>query len=135
MFKIKKLKPLFNGVLCTADKYKEPQFIAGSSIIDPTKTKQGLKEYQIVLEVGDVVKSVKPGDVVCINPSNYAVKKFEKNSLRQDINEQYNEVLRYAFNIVIVNDKECLLIQDRDIDFIIEGEEVPDENTVTNLIP
>lgn len=135
MFKITKLTPMFTGVLCTADKYMEPQYIAGSSLIDASKTKQGLKEYQTVLSVGPNVRDVKPGDTICINPSNYAVRKYNKNTTKESMNEIYNEVIQYNFNIVIVKDKECLLIQDRDIDFIIEGKEVEDPKVEVNIQP
>lgn len=135
MLKIKKLKPMFNGVLCTANKYTEPQFIAGSNIIDPSKTKQGLKEYQTVLAVGEFVKSVKEGDTICVNPKNYEVRKFDRNTTKESMNEVYNEVTRYAFNVIIVDAKECLLIQDRDIDFVIEvSEEVSDPTPSTEVI-
>ena len=69
---IKKIKPLFTSVVTTMDKYTEAQLLAGSNIIDPSKTKQGVKEYQTVIAVGDSVRSIKEGDIVCINPSNYA---------------------------------------------------------------
>lgn len=131
MFKIKKIKPMFTGVLCTADKYTEAQYIPGTTLIDPNKSKQGLKEYQTVLAVGTFVKGIMPGDIVCINPSNYAVRKYDKDSMKSSMNDVYNNITTYNFNIVTVNDKDCLLIQDRDIDFIVEGEEVPDKSIIT----
>lgn len=118
--KIKKIKPLFNSIITTFDKYVEPALIAGTSIIDANKTKNGVKEYQKVIAVGSVVRDIKPGDMVCINPSNYAVRKFAENSMKASMQEYKNDVVGYNFNVVIMDDQEYLLLSDRDIDFIIE---------------
>ena len=38
-----------------------------------------------------------------------------------------NDKVRYNFDVIEIDDKPCLLLQDRDIDFIIEEyEELPD---------
>lgn len=118
--KIKKIKPLFNSIITTFDKYIEPALIAGTSIIDANKTKNGVKEYQKVIAVGSVVRDIKPGDLVCINPSAYAVRKFAENSMKAGMQEYKNDVVGYNFNIVIMDDQEYLLLSDRDIDFVIE---------------
>lgn len=118
--KIKKIKPLFNNIITTFDKYVEPALIAGTSIIDANKTKNGVKEYQTVISVGSVVRDIKPGDMVCINPTNYAVRKYAENSTKANMQEYTNAVVGYNFNIVIMDDKEYLLLSDRDIDFVIE---------------
>lgn len=123
MLKIKKVKPMFTSILCTADKFTEPQYMPGSSIIDASKTKQGLKEYQTVLAIGTSVRDIQVGDVVLINPAAYAVKKFDKNSMKSTMNDVYNEITTYNFNILLVNDVECLLITDRDVELIVEESE------------
>lgn len=121
---IKKIKPLFTKLLTTADKYTEAgETFAGSPIIDVKKVKQGLKEYQTVVAVGTSVKDIKEGDIVCINPSRYAVRKFNQNSLKNDLME--NEVTSFQFNVVTVDGKDCLLLDTIDIDFIVE-DYVPD---------
>ena len=118
--KIKKIKPLFNYIITTFDKYVEPALIAGTSIIDANKTKNGVKEYQKVVSVGSVVRDIKPGDMVCINPSNYAVRKYAENTMKAGMQEYKNDVVGYNFNVVIMDDVEYLLLSDRDIDFVIE---------------
>ena len=115
---IKKIKPLFTSVVTTMDKYTEAQLLAGSNIIDPSKTKQGVKEYQTVIAVGDSVRSIKEGDVVCINPANYAQKKYASNGLKDGI-EGMQEGTRYDFNVVLIDGKECLILHDRDIEFVV----------------
>lgn len=127
MLKIKKIKPLFTKILTTANKYEEAQYIPGTNIIDTEKKVLGLKEYQTVLFVGNEVSTVKPGDIVVINPNDYMVKKYNKDTTKSQMNDVYNPVIEFNFNIVVVDEQECLLLKERDIDFIVEeGEEVAD---------
>ena len=125
MMKLKKIKPLFTKILTTANKYEKDQFIPGTDIIDSTKEVLGLKEYQTVISVSNEVSTVKPGDIVVINPNDYAVKKYNKDTTKSSMNDVYNPVIEYNFNIISVDDKDCLLLKERDIDFIVEeGEEI-----------
>ena len=125
MMKLKKIKPLFTKILTTANKYEKDQFIPGTDIIDSTKEVLGLKEYQTVISVGNEVSTVKPGDIVVINPNDYAIKKYNKDSTKSSMNDVYNPVIEYNFNIISVDDKDCLLLKERDVDFIVEeGEEI-----------
>lgn len=126
---LKKIKPLFNGVITTMDVYEEDQYIG--SMIDTQRAKGTMKEYQTVIAVGDTVKSVKVGDVVCINPKRYAVMKHEDGSLKNGI-IQDNPVIGYKFDTISIDGKECLRIFDSDIDFIIE--EMDDSPTPTIII-
>lgn len=133
MIKVKKIKPMFTTIVTTMDKYKDDVKIG--NLIDTTKTQGSIKEYQKVLAVGTSVKDIKVGDLVCINPSRYAVKKFKEDSLKNGV-VSVNPVMSYNFNVVEMEDKECLLLQDRDIDFIVEEfEEVPDQATSTLITP
>lgn len=125
MIKLKKIKPLFTKILTTANKYEKDQFIPGTDIIDSTKEVLGLKEYQTVISVGNEVSTVKPGDLVVINPNDYAIKKYNKDTTKSSMNDVYNPVIEYNFNIISVDNKDCLLLKERDIDFIVEeGEEI-----------
>lgn len=125
MLKIKKIRPMFTSLITTMDKYKEDTYTEGG-LIDTTKQVGGLKEYQRVLAIGESVKSVKVGDLVCVNPSRFAVRKHQAGSLKDGVITD-NPVTTYNFDVVEIDDKQCLLLQDRDIEFIIEEyEEVPD---------
>lgn len=116
---IKKIKPMFTRIVTTMDMYVEDQTIAGSSgIIDVAKLKQGIKEYQTVLAVGTSVRSLKEGDVVCINPDRYAVHKLGQNSVKKDLME--DQIVRYNFNVVKLDGKDCLLLDENDIEFVVE---------------
>lgn len=116
MIRIKKLKPMFNSIITTMTKYDKD--VATNGIIDNKRQEGALKEYQTVLAVGTSVRDIKVGDVVMINPRNYAVRKYKENSIKNDI--EMNPVISYNFNIVELDDEDCLLLQDRDIDYIIE---------------
>ena len=132
--KIKSLKPMFSGILCTANKYSEYQFVAGTNVIDSAKTVGQLKEYQTVIAIGSMVRNVEVGDVVCINPKNYAEKMYDKNSMKSAMTETYNQVVRYHFNIVEVNDVDHLLIQENDVDFVVTDSEEIEDAAPTPLI-
>lgn len=135
MLKIKKLKPIYTSILTTYNKYTTPETVEGSDIIDPAKAKIMVKEYQQVLEVGNQVRLVKPGDIIVINPMKYAKYKqvLQKNSLRNDTQQYKNEIVGFDFPIVEVNDQEYLLLDERDILYIVEEAEeddrVPEELT------
>ncbi len=118
---IKRVKPMFNGVLTTMNKYSDDYKVAGTDIIDSSKA-NSVKEYQTVLEVGPMVRGVNVGDVVFINPKRYAVMKHNPGSLQDGVIKD-NPVIGYNFDIVEVDGKECLYLQDGDIKFIAEIEE------------
>lgn len=120
---------MFTSLITTMDKYKEDVVVNG--IIDPNKREGGLKEYQTVLAVGGSVRDIKVGDLVCINPTRFAVKQHQAGSLKDGVITD-NPVIKYNFDVVEMDSKQCLLLQDRDIDFIIEEyEEVEDSETVS----
>lgn len=124
MLKIKKIKPMFTAIVTTMDKYDND--IAINGIIENSKTKGSIKEYQKVVAVGDSVRGINVGDLVTINPTNYMVRKYSEGSIKDGIQDM-NPVVRYNFPVVEMDGKEYLLLQDRDISYIIEDyEEIPD---------
>lgn len=134
MLKVKKIKPLFTAIITTMEKYEEDVRTA-SGLIDTTKQQGGLKEYQTVLAIGDSVRAIKVGDLVCVNPTRFAVKKHQAGSLKDGIVTD-NPVVTYNFDVVEMDGKQCLLLQDRDIDFVIEEyEEIPDPIPSTIIQP
>lgn len=131
MLKLKKIKPMFNNILTTMEKYEEDVMSMG--II--TKKQGGLKEYQKVIEVGSSVREVKEGDLVCINPKRFAVRKHQDGSLKDGVITD-NPVTTYNFDVIELDGVQYLLLQDRDIDFIItESEEVPEPVTSEIIKP
>ena len=115
---------MFTALITTMDKYEKDMTTGG--LINVTKMQGGLKEYQTVLAVGGSVRDIKVGDLVCVNPTRFAVKKHQEGSLKDGVISD-NPVTTYNFDVVEMDGKQCLLLQDRDIDFIIEEwEEIPD---------
>lgn len=132
MIKIKKIKPMFTALVTTMDIYAKEDCYG----VDAYKTGM-IKEVQKVLSVGPSVMHIKEGDLISINPIRYAVKKHDENSIKSDI-EGGNPVLKYEFNIIELDGKPCLLLQDRDINYVIEEYEeieVPKKNGNTIIMP
>lgn len=131
---IKKMRPMFTAILTTMDRYEEDS--KKGSLIDTKKMKGALKEYQTVVAVGDQSRGINIGDVVCINPKRYAVKKHKEGSLKDGVICD-NPVIEYNFNVVPVNGVDHLLLDVSDIEFVVEEyEEVSDapEDNSSNLI-
>lgn len=133
MLKVKKIKPMFTALITSMDKYE--QDVTTGGLINVTKMQGGLKEYQTVLAVGGSVRDIKVGDLVCVNPARFAVRKHQAGSLKDGVISD-NPVTTYNFDVVEMDGKQCLLLQDRDIDFIIEDwEEIPDQPQSTIIQP
>lgn len=134
MLKVKKIKPMFTALITTMDKYEEDVRTSGG-LLDVTKQQGGLKEYQTVLAIGSSVRDIKVGDLVCVNPTRFAVKQHQVGTLKDGVVTD-NPVVKYNFDVIEMDGKQCLLLQDRDIDFIIEEyEEVPDPTPSTLIKP
>ena len=128
MLKIKKIKPMFNRILVTSDKYEEDVKQGGVVVI----TAGTLKEYQKVIAIGDTVRGIKEGDIVLVNPTRYAIKKHQEGSLKDGVISD-NPIVSYNFNLVDVNDTICILLYDQDVDYVIqEYEDIEDKKS--NLI-
>ena len=119
--KLKKIKPLYTRIVTTMDMYVEKDTTSPSGIVDVSKLKKGIKEYQKVIAIGTSVRNVKEGDWVCINPDRYAVRQFDKNSVKNDI--LTNQITKYNFNVVNLNDVNYLMLDEADIEFVIEDME------------
>jgi len=117
MLKIKKIKPLFNKILTTMELYDN--MVTEDGIIDGSKEDGGIREYQTVLAAGPMVKCVKPGDLIVINPSRYQVMKHKEGSLKDGVVTD-NPVISYNFPILVVDDRPCLYLYDSDVDFVIK---------------
>ena len=125
MLTVKKIKPMFTALITTMDKY-EHDIITDGGLIDTSKQQGCLKEYQRVVAVGTTVRDIKEGDLVCINPTRFAVRKHKDGSLKDGVISD-NPVIDYKFDIVEMNNTPYLLLQDRDINFIVEDYEEDEE--------
>lgn len=130
---IKKIKPMNNCLITTKEVYKDD--IKTGSIV--TKASGSMKEYQKVIAVGPLVRNINVGDVVMINPSRYAVRKYNEkpmeNSIKNDM--ELNPVVGYRFNTIVLDNVEHLVLYDQDVSYVIEDyEEVTDEDTTSHNI-
>ena len=122
MLHIKKIKPMFTNIITTGDRF-EKDFTQGGLIV----AKQGdLKVWQKLIAIGSSVRDINVGDMVMINIANYAVRKYSKDSIQNDLDN--NPKIRYSLNWVTMDDEDgnsmdCLLLNDRDVLYSFEGEE------------
>lgn len=131
---IKKIRPMFNQVITTMEKYSDEELKVGS-IIDVSKVNNPIKEYQKVVAVGPMVRNIEVGDVVMINPKRYGKMLHKEGSLKDGVIED-NPVVSYNFNVIELDHQPYLLLLDQDIDFIIEEyEEVEDSPQSDIIVP
>lgn len=130
MLKIKRIKPMFNRLLVTSDKYEKD--IKQGGVV--TITAGTLKEYQRVIAVGSTVRDIKEGDLVLINPTRYAVRKHNEGSLKNNVVTD-NPVTSYNFNLVELDGQSCILLYDQDIDYVVEDFEESPEQPSTIITP
>lgn len=136
MFKIKKITPLFNHVLVTKDLY-ETERIGNTNLIDVTKT-DTIKEYQKVVDVGPLVKNIKPGDIVFIDPRRYMhvdhrFNKVDENNMQQDNMHAFFDIP--TFNVYDREDGSCrelMYIADNDCMFVASGEEFNENPSIVS---
>lgn len=118
MIKLKKVTPMFNKIITTAEFTEE---LTDSGII--TNTKKSVDEFQTVIAVGDSVRSIKVGDVVCVDPNRYAVRKYKKDSAKADMEEYANTIIDYEIPLIILDGVKHLMIMDSDVLFIVDDYE------------
>lgn len=124
-FKIKKVKPLFTGVITTAITYKGEVTTSGGIILDTRKMDGSLNPYQTVIAVGSTSRGLKEGDVVKINFKRYTVAKHVPGAFDEAENktvDNYSQSVEVP--MIVMNDIEYLFIQDSDIEYIVEDYEV-----------
>ena len=124
MLEIKKLHPVATRMLVTGEVYSEDMYNDGGII----ESKKGdMKEDQTVLEVGPMVRDLKPGDKIMLNMLHFAIYNYDENSIKNDMGMR--KIKGYQFpKVEITNEdgskQECLYIDQQDVVFSYEGEEV-----------
>lgn len=126
MLHIKKIKPLYTNILVTGNKYTEDEKSKGITVA----FKGDLKLYQEVIAVGSMVRDINVGDTIKFSPKDYAVMKYDPNSVKNDMG--MNKVVEWRLPWVTIDDEhgnpqECLLLKDRDVEYVFEGEEVKED--------
>lgn len=127
MIIVKKIKPMFTGLITTMNMLEEKDMLTKGGLIDVRKQARTVNEYQTVIAVGPHVQNIKVGDLVRINPTRFG-KPYQKQKSISSATEEYEAVMSYQFDTVEVDGKICLKLQDRDIDYVVEEYEEFDEN-------
>lgn len=122
MLHITEIKPTYNHLLVTGDTF-EKDMIQGGVIV---AKKGDLKLWQKVVAIGPSVRDIKVGDMVMIIPDHFAVKKYNKNSVQNDLDN--NPIITYNFPFETIDDEkgdphDYLYIADNDIRYVFKGYE------------
>lgn len=131
MLKIKNVKPMANRVITTMNKYDID--VKNGQLIDVTKLKGTVKDFQTVVAVGPMVHNINVGDTVLINPSAYGKPKQVRdqgNGSVAQMSEGYHVEMEYNFPTIVLNGVDHLFITDRDIDCVCEIEECDDPSPI-----
>lgn len=125
MFKIKKVHPLFTGVIVTANTYQGETTTANGLIIDTTRMEGQLNNYQYVVAVGTTVKDIEAGDIVKCNFKRYAMANHTPGNLDAANNKQLDNMsYTYEIPMVVIDGKEHLLLQVNDLEYYMKPDEV-----------
>ena len=124
--KLKRIQVRNNAIVTTAERFDEKKLDLDkrTKIMSLNETNRAHKLVQRVINVGPMVKDIKEGDIIFINPLAYLNRKLveQKNSLDADINEKHMKEIygpEYEFPTIELDGKECLLLFDRDVEYII----------------
>ena len=132
MIKLKMIRPMFNRIVTTMDKYAVDE--TDGLILDTNKLAGALKEFQKVVAIGNTVKGIEVGDIVCINPTRYQVKKYNEGSLNDGVLQE-NQTLGYKFNTIELDGKPRLILYDSDIDYVVTDYEDVDTHKIDIIVP
>ena len=126
MFNVKKIRPLFTGVVTTAMTYKQDQTTSkGGLLFDTSKMKGDLNNFQRVIAVGTMVRDVKEGDIVFLNLKRYAIPTQKPGAIENNLQKS---TLQYTYQIpqVTLDGVNYLFLQNNDIEFVVEEADIPD---------
>lgn len=123
MFKIKKVRPLFTGVVTTAQVYTDEIKTAGGLLVDTTKLAGTINPYQQVIAVGSMCKDVKEGDVVKLNFSRYLQVKHVPGVIKDNVQSD-NMTAQYSIPKIEMDGKDFLFVQSNDIEYIVTDYDV-----------
>lgn len=124
MFRIKAVRPLFTGVVTTANRLSENKTTEGGLLLT-NKLAGTLNPFQIVVSVGDMVKDVKPGDIVMINFKRYAKAKHVPGGIEDNVQSD-NMSIVYEIPHIDIDGKEHLFLQSNDIEYVVTDYDVDD---------
>ncbi len=119
-FKIKKVRPLFTGIVTTANKYVGDVTTAGGLLLDTSRLSGSLNPYQTIIAVGEMCKDLKEGDVVKLNFKRYAIANHVPGAIDEAQNKQFDNMsIRYEIPMINLDGRECLFLQSNDVEYVV----------------
>lgn len=122
MFKIKKIKPLFDTVITTAKRYEHSITSDSGLILSTSRMEGSMNDFQTVVAVGEQCRGVQPGDVVHINFMSYARAEHKSAGIGADNIEKDKVEISYQIPMVEVDGMQCLYLKYRDLEYVAEVE-------------
>lgn len=119
MFRIKKIRPMFTGIVTTAHTYSEDVKTESGIFLGGTKTAGSLNVNQWVLAVGPMVKDINVGDIVHINFKRYMVANHVPGKIEDNIQKDMYSA-RLEVPAIEIDGQTCLMLQNNDIEYVIE---------------
>lgn len=140
MIRVEKVIPVFNSIVTTANKYPKNYAYANGLLNETLAGK--LKDYQTILAVGPAAEhqGFKAGQIVRLNYIEYIIRRHQNGNYDANRNAIEDKIVNVndvpAFDVYNKDTGEIetqLLLHDRDVICIIEGEEQEDKlcNTKT----
>lgn len=122
MFKIKKVRPLFTGIVTTATRYVG-EIINKSGLIVPNKMEGQLNPFQRVVSVGKMVNDIKEGDIVKLNFKRYLVPLQVPGKIEDNV-QSSNMKGTYEIPMIDLDGVPHLFLQSNDVEFVVEDCEI-----------
>ena len=125
MYKYKKIRPLFNQIIVTANCYEQDDVNENGIVL---ASKGTLKSVQKVVAIGDCVRNFNVGDTVHLNPiMQYRGLKQNRgkdnvadtSGYQPDIEGGRNDV-SYELPEIEIDGGTYIMLTDRDVDYVVE---------------
>ena len=123
---------MFTSVITTAKTYVGDQHAdVGGLILDTRKLDGGLNTFQTVIAVGTTVSGVKEGDIVKVNFKRYAKANHVPGAIDEAEHKMMDNLsISYEIPMIVIDDEECLLLQNNDIEYVIEEYEADESGLI-----
>lgn len=120
-----------NHIVTTMDRFESNE---NKLILDIKEAEGVVKDIQQVLAIGPLVRDVKVGDYVRINPDRYI---RVKHNLRDDLNNENEMEVKINFPVVDLESGRFLFLTEGDVDYVIEefAEEKKEEESILYTPP
>jgi len=137
MLKIKRIIPRYTQVVTTAERYEKDER-NGTLIVGNGHLKGDVKQYQTVVAIGKMAREIEVGSKVMLDFEPFRKRKVPVGSVKEKMNVD-NPVIEERLPIFEVEDdegitKEYLMVDEKNIVFPFEGEEVEDGDDTSRLV-